>query len=102
MRYIMKLINTDFSDIENKTIFDFADEEAIERFTKNDKSLSPSFFSSCDNSIRFQYLTALADLILMSNKEDKDALKLKYISEKKLEDYEDFKSEQAKNGVLVD
>ena len=98
----MQLTNTDFSDIENKTIFDYADEEAIDRFTEKNKSLSPSFFSTCDNSIRFQYFIALAELILMSKNGDKDALKLKEIAEKKIDEYEGFKSEQSKNGVIVD
>lgn len=98
----MKLVNTDFSGIENKTIFDYADKEALERFTNGNKSLSPAFFSTCDDSIRFQYFVALADLILMSDKDDKDALKLKEIAEKKIDEYEEFKSEQSKNGVIVD
>lgn len=98
----MKLVNTDFSGIENKTIFDYADKEALERFTKGNKSLSPAFFSTCDDSIRFQYFVALADLILMSDKDDKDALKLKEIAEKKIDEYEGFKSEQSKNGFIVD
>lgn len=98
----MKLVNKDFSGIEDKTIFDYADKEALERFTKGNKSLSPAFFSTCDDSVRFQYFVALADLILMSDKDDKDAQKLKSIAEKKLEEYEDGKSEQSKTGVLVD
>ena len=98
----MRLVKTDFSDIENKTIFDYADKEAIERFTKGDPSLSPSFFSLSDNIIRFQYFIALAELILASNKDDGSALKLKSIAEKKIEEYEDSKSEQSKNGVIVD
>lgn len=98
----MKLVNTDFSGIEDKTIFDYADKEALERFTKGNKSLSPAFFSTCDDSIRFQYFVALADLILMSDKDDKDALKLKEIAEKKIDEYEGFKSEQSKNGLIVD
>ena len=98
----MKLVNKDFSGIENKTIFEYADKEALERFTKGNKSLSPEFFSTCDNSIRFQYFIALADMILMSKNGDKDALKLKEIAERKIDEYEGFKSEQSKNGVIVD
>ena len=37
-RFIMKLISTDFSNLDKKTIYDFGDDEAIDVLLKDEKN----------------------------------------------------------------
>ena len=56
----MKLISTDFSNLDKKTIYDFGDDEAIDMLLKDEKTtrdeITREFFDDAEPMVRFQWM----------------------------------------------
>lgn len=99
----MKLISTDFSNLDKKTIYDFGDDEAIDELLKVRKSnrerITRIFFDIADTSVRFRWMRDLA-LILQSV--DSNAKKLFNSADKEIGKYFKLRDEMAEKGIIID
>lgn len=76
---IMKLINTDFSNLGKKTIYDFGDDEAIDELLKEHKStrdeITKDFFDLADPLVRLNWMKDLAGMLQHVDPNAKDFFK---------------------------
>lgn len=99
----MKLISTDFSNLDKKTIYDFGDDEAIDELLKLEKStreeISREFFDDADTLVRFQWMKSLAGMLQHF---DVNAKKNFKAVNKEIDKYFKERDEKAKEGWVVD
>lgn len=75
----MKLINTDFSNLGKKTIYDFGDNEAINELLKEHKStrdeITKEFFDLADPLVRLNWMKDLSGMLQHVDPNAKDFFK---------------------------
>ena len=99
----MKLISTDFSNLGEKTIYDFGDDEAIDELLKEHKStrehITRDFFDIADTPVRFNWMRDLA-VILQSV--DPNAKKLFNAADKEIDKYFKHRDKMFAKGIIID
>lgn len=100
---IMKLINTDFSNLGKKTIYDFGDDEAIDELLKEHKStrdeITKEFFDLVDPLVRLNWMKDLAGMLQHVDPNAKDFFKA---IEKEFDKSWKDRDKRAKEGWIAD
>lgn len=99
----MRLISTDFSNLGEKTIYDFGDDEAIDELLKEHKStrehITRDFFDTADSMVRFNWMRDLAGMLLHV---DPNAKKFFKAVEKELDKYFKHRDKMFAKGIIID
>ena len=99
----MKLISTDFSNLDKKTIYDFGDDEAIDALLNDEKTtrdeITREFFDEAESMVRFQWMQDLAEMLLHT---DPNAKKFFKAIKKEFNKYFKHRDEMAKKDIIID
>lgn len=99
----MKLISTDFSNLDKKTIYDFGDDEAIDVLLNDEKKtrdeITREFFDEAESMVRFQWMQDLAGMLLHT---DPNAKKFFKAIKKEFDKYFKHRHEMGKKGIIID
>ncbi len=94
----MKLISTDFSDLEKKTYLDFGDKEAIEAINADKdfvkkigaEIIKEALFTESGYLIKLKWMEALARFLIHKGKDVENSKKLQKAAQKARKEYEDW------------
>lgn len=100
---IMKLINTDFSNLGKKTIYDFGDNEAVNELLKEHKStrdeITKDFFDHADTLVRLNWMKDLSGMLQHVDPNAKEFFKA---VDKEIDKYKKDRYKRAKEGWIAD
>jgi ribosomal protein S20 len=100
---IMKLINTDFSNLGKKTIYDFGDDEAVNELLKEHKSIrdeiTKDFFDHADTLVRLNWMKDLSGMLQHVDPNAKEFFKA---VDKEIDKYKKDRNKRAKEGWIAD
>lgn len=100
---IMKLISTDFSNLEKKTLYDFGDDEAINELLKEHKStrdeITKDFFDLADPLVRLNWMKDLAGMLQHVDTNAKEFFKT---VDKEIDKYKKDRDKSVRDGFIVD
>lgn len=99
----MKIINTDFTNLNKKTIYDFGDTEAIDTLLKDQyatrEQITQEFFDNAETIVRFTWMRNLAEVLLHA---DPNAKEFFIAVEKEIERYRKDRDKRAQEGYIAD
>lgn len=99
----MKLISTDFSNLGEKTIYDFGDNEAINELLKEHKStrdeITKEFFDLADPLVRLNWMKDLSGMLQHVDPNAKEFFKA---VDKEIDKYKKDRDKRAEEGWIAD